>query len=45
MKKKHKGVPRLDGSGRGKRLNRGRGGCLHTRKIGRGWNPKKKRRK
>jgi len=30
------GVPKRDGSGRGRRLNRGRGGCSTTRKIGRG---------
>lgn len=29
-----KGVPRRDGSGGGKRLNRGRGGCKTTRKTG-----------
>jgi len=27
------GVPKRDGSGRGKRLNRGRGGCSTTRRI------------
>lgn len=31
-----KGVPRRDGSGRGVRANRGRGGCARTRKAGRG---------
>lgn len=31
-----KGTPRQDGSGRGKRLNRGRGGCATSRKTGRG---------
>jgi len=30
------GTPRQDGSGRGNRANRGRGGCKKTRKIGRG---------
>ena len=30
------GVPKRNGSGRGKRLNRGRGGCRITRKTGRG---------
>lgn len=29
-----KGVPRKDGSGRGVRANRGRGGCKTTRKTG-----------
>lgn len=33
-----KGVPKRDGSGRGVRVNRGRGGCLSTRKRGRGLN-------
>lgn len=31
-----KGVPRRDGSGRGRRANRGRGGCKVTRQTGRG---------
>jgi len=31
-----KGVPKRDGSGRGVRANRGRGGCQHTRRVGRG---------
>jgi len=31
-----KGTPRHDGSGRGARANRGRGGCKTTRKVGRG---------
>ena len=31
-----KGVPKRDGSGRGVRANRGRGGCQRTRRIGRG---------
>ena len=30
-----KGKPRRDGSGRGSRMNRGRGGCRSTRKSGR----------
>ncbi len=30
------GTPKRDGSGRGKRLNRGRGGCRKTRDKGRG---------
>lgn len=29
-----KGVPRRDGSGRGVRANRGRGGCSPTRRVG-----------
>jgi len=36
-----KGKPKLDGSGRGKRANRGRGGCAETKKSGQGRNPKK----
>jgi len=31
-----KGVPKQNGSGRGVRLNRGRGGCKTTRQVGRG---------
>jgi len=31
-----KGKPKRDGSGKGKRLNRGRGGCQTTRKKGKG---------
>ena len=31
---KKKGVPKRNGSGQGKRLNRGRGGCKTTRKKG-----------
>jgi len=31
-----KGTPKKDGSGKGRRLNRGRGGCSTTRKTGRG---------
>lgn len=31
-----KGVPKQDGSGKGKRKNRGRGGCKSTRESGRG---------
>lgn len=30
-----KGVPKQDGSGRGVRANRGRGGCKPTRRTGR----------
>jgi hypothetical protein len=33
-----KGVPKRDGSGRGTRANRGRGGCSPTRRTGRGSN-------
>ena len=33
-----KGVQRKDGSGKGIRANRGRGGCSSTRKIGQGRN-------
>jgi hypothetical protein len=29
-----KGKPKRDGSGKGKRLNKGRGGCKKTRKTG-----------
>lgn len=29
-----KNVPKRDGSGKGKRVNRGRGGCKVTRKTG-----------
>jgi len=29
-------IPKRDGSGKGVRANRGRGGCKKTRKIGRG---------
>jgi len=31
-----KGVPKRNGSGRGRRTNRGRGGCSTTRRTGRG---------
>jgi len=31
-----KGKPKKDGSGRGIRANRGRGGCSKTKKIGKG---------
>lgn len=33
MKKR---IPRKDGSGKGTRSNRGRGGCSQTRSVGRG---------
>jgi len=35
-----KGVPAKDGTGRGTRSNRGRGGCLTTRRTGRGGGPR-----
>ena len=31
-----RGTPKRDGSGRGNRANRGRGGCPSTKKNGRG---------
>jgi len=31
-----RGIPKLDGSGRGTRANRGRGGCSPIRSKGRG---------
>ena len=36
--KMKKGVPKRDGSGRGNRANRGRGGCPQPRSSGRGRN-------
>lgn len=33
-----KGVPKMDGSGKGNRSNRGRGGCSKTKPIGQGRN-------
>jgi len=33
-----KGSPKKDGSGKGRRANRGYGGCAKTRKKGRGSN-------
>jgi len=36
-----KGKPKQDGSGRGKKGNKGRGGCAKPRKTGKGRNPKK----
>lgn len=33
-----KGTPKRDGSGKGRRANRGRGGCRVTRRTGRGSN-------
>lgn len=35
-----KGVPKRDGSGKGKRANKGRGGCKKTELIGKGRNRK-----
>lgn len=37
-----KGKPKQDGSGKGKRANRGREGCTETKEHGQGRNPKKK---
>ena len=37
-----KGVPKRDGSGRGVRANRGRGGCKVASKVGKGMNRKGK---
>jgi len=31
-----KGVPKRDGSGKGRRANQGRGGCKTTERTGRG---------
>jgi len=31
-----KGIPKMDGSGKGRRANRGRGGCEITEKEGKG---------
>ena len=31
-----KGIPKRDGSGRGSRANKGRGGCSSTRRKGKG---------
>ncbi len=36
--KSKRGTPKRDGSGRGIRANRGRGGCKNTRSTGRGRN-------
>jgi len=36
MAKAVKGVPKRDGSGKGKRMNRGRGGCKKTQPRGKG---------
>lgn len=37
-----KGVPKRDGSGRGVRANRGRGGCKTTRRTGRRYSKKRR---
>ena len=31
-----RGVPKKDGSGKGRRANKGRGGCATPRKVGKG---------
>ena len=31
-----KGVPKRDGTGRGRRANKGRGGCINPQTLGRG---------
>ena len=36
-----KNVPKRDGSGKGVRANRGRGGCKTTKKVGQGSNKKR----
>lgn len=36
-----KSEPKLDGSGKGERANKGRGGCADTESEGKGRNPKK----
>jgi len=35
-----KGTPKQDGSGKGNRANRGRGGCKTTKTVGKGSNKK-----
>jgi hypothetical protein len=35
-----KGIPKKDGSGKGQRANKGRGGCKTTQKTGKGYNKK-----
>ena len=39
MKMSKKGKPKRDGSGKGRRANKGRGGCKSTKKKGTGCNP------
>jgi len=34
------GIPKKDGSGKGVRANKGRGGCATTKKVGKGSNRK-----
>jgi len=41
---KMKGRPKQDGSGRGRRINRGRRGCSSTRSTGRGKRSNSQRR-
>ena len=36
-----KGIPRRDGSGKGVRANRGRGGCSPTKAVGKGSNKRR----
>jgi len=36
MKKSKKGIPKKDGSGKGKRANKGRGNCKNQQKKGKG---------
>jgi len=38
--KRKSGIPKHDGSGKGQRANRGRGGCKTTQSKGRGRNRK-----
>ena len=40
-----KGTPKGDGSGEGKRVNRGRGGCKPTKATGKGKNKKLNKKK
>jgi len=37
-----KGQPKKDGSGRGTRANKGRGGCKDTKKVGQGRNVRRR---
>ena len=41
VSKMSKGKPKRDGSGKGRRANRGRGGCAVTEKVGQGSNRRK----
>jgi len=38
-----KGTPKRDGSGKGTRANKGRGGCKTTKKIGQGVSGRRKK--